>query len=508
MIRLVFDRLGLRSDIDGGDVLVPGGQNLVVARDVGEHKIKIQDGPWPAFPADLTSIAVALATQCDGLGAHPRVDVREPPDLHRQARAHGRRHHALRPAPRDHQRPEPAARRSAWSRPTSAPAWRCSSPRCAPTALGDRQHPPDRPRLRAHRRAPARARRAHRARRDGTRRRSPLRPSRARRIPSSAVAILPDPHRHPGRPPRRDARAARDHRRAPRVFAESRLRRGLQRRRSSTRTCSRARRSARAPAYRVFDDHGAVLVLRSDMTVPIARVVATRYATAEPPLRFCYFAPRLPDGAPAPRPVREFLQAGIELIGAPVAGRDRGGADGALPRAGRGRAARATGSALGDAALYPRLLDEAGIDGEAREPRPARAADRRLRRPRARDARAGLDDDARGAAAARRRSLRGGPEVLEEVGDAIGDAGRGLRDALRQPRARRRRAADLRPRPRPRSRLLHGRGVRGLRPGARRAARRRWPLRRPARPLRPPAAGGGLRARRRSAAPRAHRRGA
>ena len=66
MIRLVFDRLGLRSMLDDGDVLVPGGQDLVVARDVGEHKIKVQDGPWPAFPADLTSIAVALATQCTG----------------------------------------------------------------------------------------------------------------------------------------------------------------------------------------------------------------------------------------------------------------------------------------------------------------------------------------------------------------------------------------------------------------------------------------------------------
>ncbi len=66
MIRLVFDRLGLRSEHDGDDLLVPGGQSLVVARDVGEHKIKVQDGPWPAFPADLTSIAVALATQCAG----------------------------------------------------------------------------------------------------------------------------------------------------------------------------------------------------------------------------------------------------------------------------------------------------------------------------------------------------------------------------------------------------------------------------------------------------------
>jgi UDP-N-acetylglucosamine 1-carboxyvinyltransferase len=66
MIRLVFGRLGLQSQADGDDLLVPGGQTLVVSRDLGEYKSKVQDGPWPAFPADLTSIAVALATQCAG----------------------------------------------------------------------------------------------------------------------------------------------------------------------------------------------------------------------------------------------------------------------------------------------------------------------------------------------------------------------------------------------------------------------------------------------------------
>jgi len=66
MIRLVFERLGLRSELDGNDVLVPGGQQLVAQSDVGDYKSKIQDGPWPAFPADLTSIAVALATQAEG----------------------------------------------------------------------------------------------------------------------------------------------------------------------------------------------------------------------------------------------------------------------------------------------------------------------------------------------------------------------------------------------------------------------------------------------------------
>src|SRR5436190_1639685 len=66
MIRLVFERIGLRTELDGNDVIVPGAQKLVAQADVGEYKSKVQDGPWPAFPADLTSIAVALATQAEG----------------------------------------------------------------------------------------------------------------------------------------------------------------------------------------------------------------------------------------------------------------------------------------------------------------------------------------------------------------------------------------------------------------------------------------------------------
>jgi ATP phosphoribosyltransferase regulatory subunit len=72
------------------------------------------------------------------------------------------------------------------------------------------------------------------------------------------------------------------------------------------------------PAYRVFDESGAVLVLRSDMTVPIARVVATRYASSEPPLRFCYFAHCYRGVRPQRGQPRELLQAGIELIGSPA----------------------------------------------------------------------------------------------------------------------------------------------------------------------------------------------
>jgi UDP-N-acetylglucosamine 1-carboxyvinyltransferase len=66
MIRLVFERLGLRSEVHGTDIIVPGNQELKVRNDVGDHMPKVEDGPWPAFPADLTSIALALATQADG----------------------------------------------------------------------------------------------------------------------------------------------------------------------------------------------------------------------------------------------------------------------------------------------------------------------------------------------------------------------------------------------------------------------------------------------------------
>ena len=58
--------VGLQSELDGTTVVVPGEQKLVMGRDHGGYQIKVEDGPWPAFPADLTSIAVALATQAEG----------------------------------------------------------------------------------------------------------------------------------------------------------------------------------------------------------------------------------------------------------------------------------------------------------------------------------------------------------------------------------------------------------------------------------------------------------
>jgi UDP-N-acetylglucosamine 1-carboxyvinyltransferase len=66
MVRRQFRRLGLESKVDGEDVVVPPEQRLRIKPDVGGAIPKIEDGPWPAFPADLTSIALALATQADG----------------------------------------------------------------------------------------------------------------------------------------------------------------------------------------------------------------------------------------------------------------------------------------------------------------------------------------------------------------------------------------------------------------------------------------------------------
>jgi UDP-N-acetylglucosamine 1-carboxyvinyltransferase len=62
----VFKRLGIRMEFEGTSIRVPDGQDLLIEDDVGGHIPKIDDGPWPAFPADLTSIAVAVATQARG----------------------------------------------------------------------------------------------------------------------------------------------------------------------------------------------------------------------------------------------------------------------------------------------------------------------------------------------------------------------------------------------------------------------------------------------------------
>jgi UDP-N-acetylglucosamine 1-carboxyvinyltransferase len=66
MIRIVYERLGLHTELHGDDIIVPGAQKLVIRDDAGGIQPKVDSGPWPAFPADLTSVALAIATQSEG----------------------------------------------------------------------------------------------------------------------------------------------------------------------------------------------------------------------------------------------------------------------------------------------------------------------------------------------------------------------------------------------------------------------------------------------------------
>ena len=99
---------------------------------------------------------------------------------------------------------------------------------------------------------------------------------------------------------------------------------------------------AAGASYRLFDEHGQVLALRSDMTIPIARLVATRFARRRAAAALLLPVARLPAVRPQRGQQREFLQAGIELIGAPAPGGHGRGDRGPVRRARRGRpAARA-----------------------------------------------------------------------------------------------------------------------------------------------------------------------
>ncbi|MGA9876009.1 MAG: ATP phosphoribosyltransferase regulatory subunit [Solirubrobacteraceae bacterium] len=191
-------------------------------------------------------------------------------------------------------------------------------------------------------------------------------------------------------------------------------------------TALRAGSADAQPAYRVFDETGAVLALRSDMTVPIARVVATRYPTAEPPLRFCYLAHCYRGVRPQRGQPRELLQAGIELIGAPApqgtvealgvlcAALDAVGLDGY--RIG-----------LGDASLFPALMASLDVPEPARPGLLSALAQRDF---------VALEQDLLAldlSAHARQLLLevpqrRGGPDVLAASATAAADAAANMRE--------------------------------------------------------------------------------
>jgi ATP phosphoribosyltransferase regulatory subunit len=174
-----------------------------------------------------------------------------------------------------------------------------------------------------------------------------------------------------------------------------------------------------ASAYRFFDERGDLLALRSDMTVPIARLVASRYADAEWPLRLCYLANAFRAVRPQRGQMREFAQAGVELIGAPApAGTVEvvEVLEATLDAAGLDRAV----IGLGDADLYRQLLTEFKVEGEARDAILERLAKHDLVGLEVELSQAGLAAEQVSTCVALSQ-LRGGREVLDQA-RAIGGA--------------------------------------------------------------------------------------
>ncbi|HET9151040.1 MAG TPA: UDP-N-acetylglucosamine 1-carboxyvinyltransferase [Gemmatimonadales bacterium] len=64
---VAFDRLGIRPVLDGTRLHVAPGQERRIRPDLGGHVPKLEDGPWPAFPADVMSTTIVCATQCSGM---------------------------------------------------------------------------------------------------------------------------------------------------------------------------------------------------------------------------------------------------------------------------------------------------------------------------------------------------------------------------------------------------------------------------------------------------------
>ena len=168
---------------------------------------------------------------------------------------------------------------------------------------------------------------------------------------------------------------------------------------------------AAGAGYRLFDEHGQVLVLRSDMTIPIARVVASRYEHVEPPFRLCYFGNAYREVSRGSGQAREFLQTGIELIGLPEPQGDAEVAAlviQALSDAGLTRHRLG----LGDGSLYRTLLAELEVPEHERMPLLEALSRRDLVEVGIRVERLGLASSA-SELLTRLPTLRGGSEVLE-----------------------------------------------------------------------------------------------
>ena len=182
---------------------------------------------------------------------------------------------------------------------------------------------------------------------------------------------------------------------------------------------------------RLFDQHGKLLVLRSDMTIPIARLVGTRYADHEGPLRFCYSGQAYRSVTRGSGQLTEFLQVGAELIGVPGVEGDAEVVSLALEGLAKcGLRRHSVG--IGDGALYAALLRAFEVGAADAQALMASLLKRDL---------VGLEQHARGAglpaALYEVPSLRGGPEALDRAEELMGEVAatalielRGLQEVL------------------------------------------------------------------------------
>ncbi|MCL4474275.1 MAG: ATP phosphoribosyltransferase regulatory subunit [Actinobacteria bacterium] len=119
-------------------------------------------------------------------------------------------------------------------------------------------------------------------------------------------------------------------------------------------------------SFRLFDELGEVMVMRPEMTTPIARLVATRMADREPPFRLCYFANSFRPTTPQRGRQSEFFQAGLELLGGDDASVDAevlAVLCGSLEACGLDDFS----IALGESSFLRALLESLGVGGRASE---------------------------------------------------------------------------------------------------------------------------------------------
>jgi ATP phosphoribosyltransferase regulatory subunit len=190
-------------------------------------------------------------------------------------------------------------------------------------------------------------------------------------------------------------------------------------------TFARSGASPTRPAYRMFDEQGNSLVLRSDMTIPIARMTATRYGASEPPFRFCYFAHAYRGVRPQRGQSRELLQAGAELIGA-AAPEGTAEALSVLCAALDAAGLENYRVGVGDASLYPELLEAYGVEEPLREQLLTALVEGDFVALEEGIAELALpDSDAELLLSVPHR--RGGPDVLSELSGALENAVTGMR---------------------------------------------------------------------------------